>query len=127
MLPFAQSQLSKHGGFHPFGAALTIAGEIGLRAAATDHEFPAPEALLELLSDGFRREAASGVLRACAACESVHITLPDGTSTDAIKMWTEHQLGGAITFYMPYRKRFLRGYEYGEIFARPGIAACFPG
>lgn len=127
VLPFAQEQLSKHGGFHPFGAALSVAGEIGLRAAATDEERPAPEALLELLAAGFRKEAAGGALRACAACESVHITLPDGTSTDAIKIATEHQLGGAVTFYMPYRKRFLRGYEYGEIFARPGMAACFPG
>ena len=41
VLPFAPEQLSKHGGFHPFGAALSVAAEIGLRAGA----LPAPDVL----------------------------------------------------------------------------------
>jgi len=51
---------------------------------------------------------------------------PDGSGkTDAIRVTLEENEGEAVNVFMPYRKRLLRGIEYGEIFASAADKSVF--
>ncbi len=119
VLPFAQDMLRRHDGFHPFGATMGLDGKIALTAADPGSEHPAPEAVIELLEAGYRKEAASGTLRAATICESVTVTEQTGHSTPAIKISIEHLRGESVAFYLPFSKRLLRGYQFGRMFGAP--------
>jgi hypothetical protein len=117
LVPFGQEMLSKHGEFFPFGATMSIDGEIIAEAAYDGDEQPPSEQLIELLTQTFRQKAASGQIRAAGICCDVR-TIPPGQKdkTDAVCLKLEHQSGEAANLYLPYKKRLFGGYKYGEIF-----------
>ena len=48
-IPFAQEMLAKNGEFYPYGASLSIDGEVKMEASYTGDEQPESQALLDLL------------------------------------------------------------------------------
>jgi hypothetical protein len=118
LFEFAQQQVQKRGTFLPFGATLRPAGEVSMNAAWTGENMVSSPELLPLLHAGLRADAARGDLSAVAVCEWVKITPAGGSQTDAIKVLVEHARGLTVAFYMPCRKSFLRGWQFGDVMAR---------
>jgi hypothetical protein len=125
-IPFAQQMLTKHGTFFPFGCTMTPTGEINLAASYDDKPDIGASEIAELLLEGFRAGARSGEHNAVALCVDVHVDAPDGSGkTDAIRVTLEENEGEAVNVFMPYRKRLLRGIQYGEIFASAADKSVF--
>jgi hypothetical protein len=68
--------------------------------------------------DGLRAGAANGVTVAIATRASGDHA-GGRSQTDAIKVLVEHARGLAVAFYLPCHKRFLRGWQFGELMALP--------
>lgn len=117
LIPFAQQQLKKNGGFFPFGATVTSGGEVVCNAGYDDGAAEA-DGLIELLTEVFRREAADGKIRSAALCFDGR-TIPPGQSnkTDAICIRMENRDEPASTVFLPYKKGWFGKYSYGELFA----------
>ena len=129
LFEFSEQCLRDRGNFLPHAAVLTAEGHVEFVGAALD----APGGMtnsaevLPLLHAGLRAMATKKQLIAVAVAENVTVT-PDGEpSTDAVKVLFEHQRGLTVALYLPFRKRFLRGYTFGQIFsvaASPEVNAC---
>lgn len=117
LIPFAQQQLQQHGGFFPFGATVTSAGEVVCNAGYDKESAEAAE-LIELLTEAFRRDAAAGTIRTAALCYDGR-TVPPGKSkkTDAICIRMENREDRSSTVFLPYRKGWFGRISYGELFA----------
>jgi hypothetical protein len=117
LLPFAQQMLAKHGEFFPFGSSMTTAGEVVPHGAYDGDEQPPSQQLIDLLTQAFRQQAASGQIRAAAICYDIR-TIPPGQSekTDAICVSVEHQNGEAADVCLPYKKGWFGNISHGEIF-----------
>ena len=118
LFDFSENCLRERGNFLPHAAVLTAEGVVELTAAAPD----SPDGLtnsvevLPLLHGGLRAMAKEKALVAIAVAENVTVT-PDGEpSTAAIKVLFEHQRGLTVAMYLPFSKRFLRGYVFGQAF-----------
>lgn len=117
LIPFAQQMLAQDGEFFPFGSAMNAEGKIEAHAAFDGSEQPPSEQLIDLMTQGFREQAAAGKIRAAAICYDVR-AIPPGQSekTDAICVSAEHQNGEAVDVFMPYKKGWFGKISYGEIF-----------
>ena len=110
--------LQKHGNFLPHGAALIEQGEVRLIAA-----FPHPQArsgsteMLPLLYEGLRQQSRQLSLRAIAVAENVTVVQEGKSRTQAIKILLEHRRGLCVALYLPFKKRFLNGYSFGQPFS----------
>jgi hypothetical protein len=118
--PFAQQMLAKHGEFYPFGSSMTTDGKIVANGAYEGDENPPSQPLIDLLTQGFRQQAAAGQILAAGICYDIR-TIPPGQSekTDAICMSLEHQNGEAADVCLPYKKGWFGKISYGEIFGAP--------
>ncbi len=126
ILPFAQQQLEKHGGFFPFGAALGSNGDVKALAGYDGDEAPGPDIVVELLFDGLRSDAASGLIRASGVCLAMTVQLPmQSKKSDAICVRLEHRDGDAVHVFLPYRKGLLGRVKYGELVAEKGDRQVF--
>jgi hypothetical protein len=123
LLGFAREQVAKRGGFLPFGASLTTAGQVVFQAASNGAEVASSLEVLPLLHEAMRLGSQKEPVAAVAVCEWVKISTERGT-TDAIKVLLEHVSGFAVAFYVPCTKRLLRGWSFGEVFyvsAKPEV------
>jgi len=117
LVDLAQHLLRRQGTFLPFGASLSNAGQVTFAGAGTEQEMTSSVEILPILHDGLRATAGQDETMAIAVCEWVKIT-PEGSSqTDAIKVLVEHRRGLTVAFYLPCRKRLLRGWTFGETMA----------
>ncbi len=57
----------------------------------------------------------AGGLQASAICYDGRVTVPGKEKQDAITILLEHANGECVTIYLPYAKKFLRGYQYGDV------------
>jgi len=118
-LPFAQQMLAKHGEFYPFGAKMTVAGEIidvGAQLEGDDH--PASQPLIDVMTQAFRADASAGKIRAVGICYDVRAIPPGQTEkTDAICVGLEHSAGDCVSVFVPYKKGWLGKIKYGQLFA----------
>jgi hypothetical protein len=115
-LPFAQQQLTQHGEFFPFAAAVDADGAPTLVSAdpAAVGDRPASTEVLDHLLSGLRDRADD--LRAVAVVADVRLE-----SSDAVRVELEHRDGQAVRVLLPYRKKRLRrGVDYGQLAAVPG-------
>src|SRR6266536_26149 len=128
ILPFAQQMLAKHGEFYPFGATMTMAGQIVAEAASDGHEHPKSQTLIDLLIQGFRSEALAGQIRAAGICYDVR-TIPPGQTekTDAICVGLEHNTGQCVSVFLPYKKGWFGKIQYGQLFASSRDPQIFIG
>jgi hypothetical protein len=104
-LPLARSNLEEDRGLYPFGAALLADGTPHLYTGYTGDEAPQVNDVLSLLTDGFRRDAANGELRAVCVFVDVLVSPPDEEGqTDALQARLEHAAGLSISVYYPYSR-----------------------
>lgn len=126
LLPFAQQMLAKRGEFHPFGAAMTVDGEIVMAASYDGTEHPSPDQTIGLLVAGFRSDASKGKIRAAGLCVNASLRAFDSKKRlDAIQVSLDHLAGEPLDLYLPYKRRFLGKYSYGEIKANVGSLSIF--
>lgn len=118
---FAKQQLERHGEFFPFGAVIGADGELRMVATQLEDEPPSSMAVIEDLYRILAPEAESGTIRAAGVCMDVLVTLPGAkTKTDALRADLEHVDDDHRRAFVPYRKKRLGRYEYGELFLEPG-------
>lgn len=116
LFDFSEQCLQKRGNFLPHGAYLDANGKVGLVAAAPENDIANSTEVLPLLHEGLRASAKEKALVAIGVAENVRVT-PDGEpSTEAIKVLFEHKRGLVIALYLPFKKKFLRGYSFGQAF-----------
>jgi hypothetical protein len=116
LFDFSEQCLKKRGNFLPHGAYLEADGKVGLVAAAPENDITNSTEVLPLLHEGLRASAAEKDLVAIGVAENVTVT-PDGqSSTEAIKVLFEHKRGLVVALYLPFKKKFLRGYSFGQAF-----------
>ena len=117
LAPFAKQMLSEHGEFYPFGATMTLDGQVTLHAGDVGSEHPETQAVIDLLTQAFREQVAIGQIRAAGLCSDIRTIAPGQTEkTDALCFKLEHQTGEALTVCIPYKKGLLGRYKYAEMF-----------
>ena len=116
LFDFSEQCLRKRGNFLPHGAYLDASGKVGLVAAAPENDMTNSTEVLPLLHEGLRAQAKEKELVAIGVAENVTVT-PDGQpSTEAIKVLFEHKRGLVVALYLPFKKKFMRGYSFGQTF-----------
>lgn len=112
----------KRGAFLPHAAVLDTSGDVRLLTAAPpglENRAVSSVEVLPALHDALRATACAEDLRAIAVCEDVTITPHGGKKTAAIKVLVEHQGGLCVALYLPFHRKGVGGYEFGQIFATP--------
>lgn len=126
MLPFAETMLSKHGGFFPYGAQQTVSGAIEAVGASDGSEHPPSQELLALLRGGLAQAAKKGTIRCSGVAYDAKV-IPPGASnkSDAVIIELEHKDGYHVVVVFPYT---LSGgqLEFGQTFAMAGTSNVFP-
>lgn len=119
LFDLSETLLRKQGNFLPHAAALTEDGELRLIGAAPDtkRDLSTSTEVLPLLRDGLRFEAKQFPLKAIGIAENVTITLEGQRPTKAIKVLFEHRRGLTVALYLPFEKKMLKGYEFGNTFS----------
>jgi len=118
LFEFSEQCLRKRGNFLPHAAVLDAVGKVGLVAAAPDTKNDQTNSteVLPLLHDGLRAQAIERELVAIGIAENVTITPVGQPSTQAVKVLLEHRRGLVVALYLPFKKQFLRGYSFGQVF-----------
>lgn len=119
LFDFSETLLRKQGNFLPHAVVLTEDGDIRLVGAAPDTKSDCTNSteVLPLLHDGLRFEAKQFPLRAIGIAENVTINLEGQRTTKAIKVLFEHKRGLTVALYLPFEKRLLKGYAFGNTFS----------
>jgi hypothetical protein len=126
LFPFAQDMLAKYGEFFPFAASMDKKGKVACVGGHTGDEQPPSEEVLEILEQGLSESAKKGQIRAAGICLDMRIQpSPQEPKTDAICARLEHENGEALEIYMPYKKKMLKGYKYGDLIATEGERKIF--
>ena len=125
LFTFAKRMLDEHGEFFPFGATISSEGQLAMSGAMTDSDQPPSLELIDLMEEAFRQAASRGEIRASAICLDVLIRPSGAEPTDAIEIRIEHQDADPVSVHLPYKKRRLRGIDYGDLSASPGTPRVF--
>ena len=114
LMPFAEQMLKKHGEFFPFGAAVSIAGEVSAHATYDGNETPSSEEVIAGLVQAFQTEAGRGAIRASGICYDGRI-VQDGKKVDAVIINLEHVTGCASKACVPYAKSLFGKYRFRDM------------
>jgi hypothetical protein len=126
LLPFAQQMLTKRGQFHPFGASMTVSGEVSLAAGLPESERVDSTKIIEMLTSIFKQQATDGSIRAAGICFDVRVIPPGGSQkVDAICNRLEHMNGETAEVFLPYKKGWFGRVSYGSMFASKGDSYIF--
>lgn len=119
LFDLSETLLRKRGNFLPHAAVLTEDGELRLVGAAPDTQSDRTNSteVLPVLHDGIRFEAKQFPLKAIGIAENVTITLEGQRATKAIKVLFEHKRGLTVALYLPFEKKLLKGYVFGNTFS----------
>ena len=98
--------------FLPHAAVMTAAGKLELVGAQGERDRTTAAEVLPLLHGGLRAMAKQKPLDAIGIAESVSIAPAGQARTQAIKVLFEHRRGLTVALYVPYSKKFLRGFVY---------------
>lgn len=102
-VPFAQQVLAEHKEFLPFGVTLSEEGEIAQVGVSTEDEVPESRAVMEMIEDVLRNDAATGAIRASAIAYDVMIQPPGGDEPqDAIAVALDHRESYSVVVVFPY-------------------------
>ncbi|APX05940.1 MULTISPECIES: hypothetical protein [Vibrio] len=124
VLPFAEKMLAEYGEFYPYGAAMTLTGDVVDVSVFEGNEYPPSSEIIDLLNSAFLKAAANREYRTTAVVYDVRITLPSGQLSDAIAVNLDHISGYSIVVYLPYKK-LNQAIEYGELSVQEGRGAIF--
>ena len=112
VLPLGRKMLAEQGEFFPYGATVSLDGEVKLVAPYDGTEHLRSADLLSLMHDSAR--AGAETIRAAAFVFDVR--LPGATPGDAIRVELEHREGIALAVMLPYRVAD-GDVEYGKLSA----------
>jgi hypothetical protein len=87
-----------------------------MEAASTGEEYSSAIEILPVLHEGLRARGKEDQLLAIAVCDWVNIDR-DAKRTDAMKVLVEHKRGLTVAFYVPYQKKFMKGWQFKPMFA----------
>jgi hypothetical protein len=124
LFKLSEKFLRANGNFLPHAAVLTDTGEVRLVAADPGRDQTNSVEVLPLLHAGLRASGENVI--AIAVAENVTVTLDNRRPTKAIKVLFEHKRGLTIALYLPFEKKFLKGYAFGNTFsvsANPEVKA----
>ncbi len=118
LLPVAKQMLTQDGEFFPYGAFMTIKGEI-IDCSVSDPNDRAPsKRLIDTLKKDFRARATKGEIRAAGICCDVRVAREgQQEKTDAVQFALEHQNGEALDVFLPYDLDSAGEVRYGGLFA----------
>ena len=126
LIALAQDLLSKHGEFIPFGASMSMDGEVSAAMADTGEEHPCSQEVFDVLTDGFRKAADEGTIRAAGICLDVRTTPPGAVvEVDDICTRLEREGGETVDVFLPYHKDEAGEITYGKLFAAEGERSVF--
>jgi hypothetical protein len=125
LLAFAREMLKRQGAVYPFGAVTKTDGRMTLVAGSGGSAEGSTEDLMGLVVAGMREQAVAGEIRAAGVCYEVHVPTDDGSTTDAIAVALEDNLGEHALVFMPYTKTRLKGVRFAEITVSPGEPRVF--
>ncbi|HFQ5352222.1 TPA: hypothetical protein ACGUPP_004416 [Vibrio vulnificus] len=124
VLPFAEKMLAEYGEFYPYGAAMTLTGDVVDVSVFEGNEYPPSSEIIDLLNSAFLKATANREYRTTAVVYDVRIMLPSGQLSDAIAVNLDHISGYSIVVYLPYKK-LNQAIEYGELSVQEGRGAIF--
>lgn len=126
MLPFAEEQLSKFGGFYPFGAVLLTDGSIEHTAYSGGGEHPEATEVIAGLTAAHRQDAKAGRIKASAIAWDGRLRTANGGTGEAVVVSLEHRAHYSVVVAEPYKKRPLQPLEKGNMIAMAGLHEVFP-
>ena len=121
LLPAGQEAVkqTRDGKFYPFGAELSADGTIKLVAPQPEPGQVRIEPSVVKLLAHFRERLTDDAFRAFGICFAVKDAPPGATQkADALMMHLESRNGMATQVFWPFRKKVLRGTEFGQHYAR---------
>ena len=123
--------LRDRGNFLPHAVILNGLGKVALVGAKTEHDLTNSAEVLPFLQGTLRALVVKGKggVAAVGIAENVNITIPGQSATDAIKVLFEHRRGLTVALYVPFGRKFLGGYVFGDIIsmlATPEVKAWPP-
>jgi hypothetical protein len=124
-IPFAQDQLKKRNGFLPFAAVVHTDGDLNPLAIDEGGDPPPATEMIGNFRELLRSFVPRGGIEAAAICYDGRVTLPGKEKQDAITVALEHVNGEAAIIYLPYAKKMMRGYQYGEIIGATAEGTIF--
>jgi hypothetical protein len=126
LTPFAEDMLKKYGEYFPFGASMKLDGEIICVEAYNGEEHPPSTDLVDLLTEGFQKDAKEGKIKASGIAYDVKVTPPDSNvKTDAICIHLDHIRNYSVEVFLPYQLTKEKELIYGEVFAQAGKHIIF--
>jgi hypothetical protein len=129
LFELSETLLRKQGNFLPHAAILTEEGNVKLVAAAADSDLTTSTEVLPLLHDGLRQQVREISVIAIGVAENVTVIVDGQRPTKAMKVLFEHKRGLTLALYLPFEKKFFRGYVIGAMFtlqAAPEVNAWAP-
>ena len=125
VMPFAITQLKKHQNFHPFGALITIEGDIRLDGFLMPNQTSDPDTAVNYFKEICRDGAERKKFRATVIVYDANITLPfDSKQTDVIVLLLDHADLTSSKVYFPYRRHW-GDIKVGESFSLEGDHEIF--
>lgn len=127
VLPHAEGMLGAHGEFFPFGAALTVDGELAELSVGEEHRNSPVEVIVEELKNRLRGGAGTNTYRATALVFPIHAELPGADDeTEAVAIELDHQENFSVVLIIPYVLSD-GGVKFGEAVAQQGAHEIFAG
>ncbi|SUQ01992.1 Uncharacterised protein [Vibrio owensii] len=124
VLPFAEKMLAEYGEFYPYGAAMTLTGEVVDVSVFEGSKYRPSSEIIDLLNSAFLKAAKNRLYSTTVLVCDVRITLPSGKVSDAIAVNLDHHSGYSIVVYLPYKK-VSQAIAYGELSVLAGHGAIF--
>jgi hypothetical protein len=124
-MPLVEKMLKQHGEFYPFGYVMKSSGEVALVAGYDGTERPKSQAVIDLLTAGFKRDAALGKVKATALVYNIRVVPPGASEkSDAVEIALDHRDNYSVVVVFPY---VLRNKELaiGAPFAQKGDSRIF--
>lgn len=118
LFELSEALLRKHGNFLPHGFVLRQEGKNVAVGAVEDNGTGKSTSTqtLPLLHEGLRQQVRGAPALAIGVAENVTITPEGEHPTAAIKVLFEHRDGLSVALYLPFKRKFLRGYDFGTPF-----------
>lgn len=102
-IPFAEKMLRQHGEFYPYGYIMKPSGEIALVAGYDGTDRPKSQTIIDLLIEGFKKDAALEKVKATALVYDI-LVVPLGATekSDAIAVALDHRGNYSVVVMFPY-------------------------
>lgn len=122
----AKNYLSEFDEFYPFGAVITLNGELKPTSVYFNEEFPTKESVLKNLENALKKDVENNTYSAVAIGVDV-LTIPPGMAEkmDAIEIRVNLKNSFKINFYIPYKKLGSGKYKYYEAFSNDGTLSLW--